>query len=105
MSVLEISRVQGKPQAGDLLADRLEAAAEHLLADPACRSVRVLRCVEDADHFVQLIEWTSVEAHLAWRSGPLREAFRAEIVELLERPNDNAHYETLFERDSRNAAP
>lgn len=63
--VLEVALIDVRPGQEDEFAAAY-AKAHHLVATtPGCRTVRMTRGVESPSRFVLLVEWDSVEAHLA----------------------------------------
>lgn len=63
--VLEVALIDVTPGGEDAFADAYRTAHEILATTPGCRTVRMTRGVESASRFVLLVEWDSVEAHVA----------------------------------------
>ena len=63
--VLEVAIVDVVPGREDAFAAAYREGHPILAGTPGCRSVRMTRGVESASRFVLLVEWDSVEAHLA----------------------------------------
>nr|WP_205740826.1 antibiotic biosynthesis monooxygenase [Haloactinopolyspora alba] len=81
-------------------------AAESLAAAPECVDYELTRCMEDPEHFVLRITWTSVEAHLeGFRRGPSFRAFFAEIQPYVGAIEEMRHYEPVGVHGSGAATP
>jgi len=63
--VLEVALIDVIPGSEDAFAAAYAKGRTLLAGTPGCRSVRMTRGVETPDRFVLLVEWDSVEAHLA----------------------------------------
>jgi len=63
--VLEVALIDVTPGSEDAFAAAYAKGRTLLAGTPGCRSVRMTRGVETPDRFVLLVEWDSVEAHLA----------------------------------------
>jgi quinol monooxygenase YgiN len=92
MAVTEIVQVYGAEGAGDELAKTFESIVDLLTQDPECHGVRVFHGIEDPDRFVLAVDWTSVDAHEAWRASEAREQWRAALSPFVTKPNEMAHY-------------
>jgi len=68
MRVLEFARLTSPAGEGDELERRLKSAVEQLVADPETKKIEVFRGVEKPDEFTLMITWTSIDAHLKWRT-------------------------------------
>ncbi|WP_246128139.1 group II truncated hemoglobin [Amycolatopsis rhizosphaerae] len=69
-------------------------AAEALAMAGQCLDYELSRCVEDPDHYILRIAWTSVEDHLkGFRSGPEFARFFAEIRPYVSDIEEMRHYE------------
>ncbi len=104
MAATEIAKLTARPGRGDDLERQLRLGLAVVLADRGCLSASMFRGIEDPHTFVCAIEWTSVEAHLAWRDSPARDAYRAVIGDLEGAPIEFSHYAPLF-RESGAGAP
>jgi len=63
--VLEVALIDVHPGQEDAFAAAYRAGHPVLVGTPGCRSVRMTRGIESASRFVLLVEWDTVEAHLA----------------------------------------
>lgn len=99
MIATEIARLTARTGRADELARQLEQALGGVLADPGCRRATLFRGIEDPDILICAIEWTSVEAHYAWRDSPALQTYRDLIGDLEGAPIEFAHYELLVEAD------
>jgi heme-degrading monooxygenase HmoA len=93
MSVTEIVRLAAVSGRGDDYARRLELALQAVADDPGCLGVTTFRGIEDRDSFVCTIEWTSVEAHYAWRDSPGLEQYKSFMAGLERDAPQFGHYE------------
>jgi quinol monooxygenase YgiN len=95
MSVVELATLRARAGCGDRMEQALPAALAHIERDSRCLGAVALRCVERDQEFVLRIEWTSVDAHHAFREGPGFAAYRSAVAEWLDQVVDFAHYEEL----------
>jgi heme-degrading monooxygenase HmoA len=63
--VLEIAVIEVKPGAEDDFVTAYRSVRSLVASAPGCRSVRMTKGVESPSRFVLLVEWDSVEAHVA----------------------------------------
>ncbi len=65
---------------------------------PGFCSLRLSRCIEQADRYVLLVEWVSVEAHeQGFRRSPAYQEWRRLLHHFYPAPPLVEHYETVFE--------
>ena len=95
MTVFELAQVKAHETTGHALEQRIGPAVTEITRASGLVQVEAYRCVEDPDAFILGVEWTSVEAHLAWRETPGFEAYRSHIVDLIAQPPAFAHYRLI----------
>ena len=66
-----------------------------LTAAPSCISVRFGRGVETPDVFILLIEWDSVESHIAFTKTSSFDTFKVLAGPFFAGPSNMAHFEPL----------
>jgi quinol monooxygenase YgiN len=98
VTATEIVRVTCKPDHGSTFAGVIGTAIEVILRNSECLKADIYRGIEDPDTFTMVIEWTTVEAHLAWRESEDMPEFRGHIADLLAKPNEMAHFELIEQR-------
>jgi heme-degrading monooxygenase HmoA len=81
------------PEAFEKVAPR---ALPILRAAPGCHGVRALRCVEDPDTYLLLIEWDSVEDHVKFTKTPEFAEFVGVVREFFAGPSKMHHFEQLL---------
>ncbi len=66
---------------------------------PGFRSLRLERCIEQADRYVLLVEWESVAAHEeGFRKSPAFEEWRRLLHHFYPEPPTVQHFETVLTR-------
>ncbi len=93
--VLEIAQFAITPGSEDAFAAAYAEAAALVDQTPGFRSRRMVRGVESPSRFVLLVEWDSVEAHLAFRGSDRFPAWRALIGPHFAAPPDVEHWSDL----------
>lgn len=94
--VLEIAEYTAQPGKAEELAQGLLAGLEVISAAEGCRSVTLLRCIEDSSRFIFTIEWETLEHHtVRFRGGPRFQEYRDCIAGLYVDPIVARHYETV----------
>lgn len=78
MNAIEVVRIKSRPGEGTDFQTRLERGLQAQAMSPECLAIRVHRCIENPDEFLLELEWTSVDAHLAWATAG-RESWRAGV--------------------------
>jgi hemoglobin len=85
-------------QLTDADPDAFEAAyaraAEALDAAPHCLSYELSRGVEEPDRYILRIDWTTLEDHEAFRSGPEFGRFLAAVRPYFRQIREMTHYES-----------
>ncbi len=84
-------------------ADEFEAAfkeAQSIVAgSPGFVSLRLERCIEQADRYLLLVEWESVAAHEeGFRKSPAFEDWRRLLHHFYPQPPSVQHFETVLTR-------
>lgn len=96
MVVTEFVRATAKQGKADELRAALETAISGFPDQPGCRSARALQAVESEDPriFFLVIEWDSVEEHLAWRDSDSehRRSFVENVRPLFDGSNLTGHF-------------
>lgn len=64
-----------------------------LAAAPGCTSVRVGRGVENPGKFILLLEWDSVESHIALTKTPAFDEFKALVGPFFAGPANMEHFD------------
>jgi quinol monooxygenase YgiN len=90
--VMEIAAVTCTENAGDKFEEAVKDAIAVLTNDPDCHAASSYRCLERPDEFVLMVEWTSLQAHVAFRAKPEFGEYRAHIAHLFAAPPTFAHY-------------
>ncbi|NUR86225.1 MAG: antibiotic biosynthesis monooxygenase [Nonomuraea sp.] len=81
-------------------------ASASLAAAPQCVDYELSRCVDEPEHYVLRITWTSAKDHLeGFRSGDLFPAFFAEIRPYVEQIEEMRHYERTPVRGAGSSVP
>jgi quinol monooxygenase YgiN len=78
MMFIERAEIPVKPGMEEAFAAAMAARGTAILAAaPGCASVRVGRGVENPGKFILLLEWDSVESHVALTKTPAFDEFKA----------------------------
>ena len=101
MSVIEFVRTTAVEGKADQLRKALEQAIPGFPNQAGCRSAKAYQAVEseDPDVFFLVIEWDSVDAHLAWRDSgnEFRTWFTDNVRPLMGGNNLTGHYLQVVE--------
>ena len=73
----------------------VEGVLPQFLNSPECSGARMLQCVEEPNRFLLVVEWASVEAHMAFRSTEFGAAWREALSGLRNDPVVANHFETV----------
>ena len=96
MSVMEIVRTTAVEGKAEELRAVLEQAMTKFAETAGCLGARAMQAVESEDPhvFMLLIEWDSVEVHLAWRDSDLESRiwFMENVRPLMSGQNLTGHY-------------
>ena len=65
---------------------------EFIRQHPECISANATRCIERPERYMLSVIWTSVEAHMHFRSGPLFPKWRGNLNGLFEGSPEVFHY-------------
>jgi quinol monooxygenase YgiN len=92
MAITRINEFRaGAGKAAELSAE-LAAIVPSIAAAPGCLSCRLLRSQKDADHFIVLEEWDSVQAHRDSLMRGAPDAFH-DVKKLLATPPTGEYYD------------
>jgi len=96
--IREVARIEIDP----IDADRFEAAAAqaipHFRAADGCRSFRLDRSVDRPGHYLLVVGWDSVDAHVTgFRNSPGFQAWRALVGPFFTAAPDVDHVETAVD--------
>ncbi len=96
MSVMEIVRTTSVEGKSDKLRAVLEEAMPKFAETAGCLGARAMQAIESENPnvFMLLIEWDSVEVHLAWRDSNLESRlwFMKNVRPLMDGNNLTGHY-------------
>ncbi len=74
----------------------LGGAPEIFAQAEGCHGVELRRCIERPSHFLLLVKWDSVEAHMVgFRESPLFEQWRAIVSGFFASPPSVEHYSAV----------
>jgi len=68
------------------------AALPLIESAPGCHGAEVHRQIENPSTFLLVVQWTSVEAHMDFRSSPLFETWRSQTHPYYETPATVTHF-------------
>jgi quinol monooxygenase YgiN len=91
--VTEIAIFTAIPGNEEALGQGIIQGLEALRQHPECISANATRCVERPERYLLSVVWTSVEAHMHFRSGPLFPKWRNNINGLFEGSPEVFHYQ------------
>ncbi|MGO9558857.1 MAG: antibiotic biosynthesis monooxygenase family protein [Acidimicrobiales bacterium] len=95
--VLEHAVLEVKPAETEAFATAFATAIPIIAASPGCRAVRLEHCVEQANRYLLLVEWDSLEAHTqGFRGSPEYEEWRALLHHFYDPMPTVEHYETVI---------
>lgn len=90
--VLEIADFLIREGEENAFADAYREAVSHITATPGCRSIRLVRGIENPRRFVLLVEWERLEDHTeAFRGSPAFTAWRAAVGPFFAEPPHVEH--------------
>jgi heme-degrading monooxygenase HmoA len=96
--VLEHAVLDVRPGSGRDFEAAFAVAKPIIAGAPGFRSLRLVRCVEQPDRYVLLVEWISVEAHeQGFRGSPAYEEWRRLLHHFYPAPPVVQHFETVLE--------
>jgi truncated hemoglobin YjbI/quinol monooxygenase YgiN len=96
-------RIPAEPDAFEAAYAR---AATSLAAAPQCVEYELTRCVDEPEHYILRIVWTSAQDHAAgFRGGPHFRAFFAEIKPYVYAIEEMRHYESTAVGGAGGATP
>jgi heme-degrading monooxygenase HmoA len=91
--VTEIAVLEITPGSEDAFAAAYRQVRHEVADTPGCHSMRMMRGVESTNRFVLLVEWDSVDAHVAnFRATDRFGRWRAGISPHFARPPQVEHY-------------
>ena len=94
--VTEIARFTAQPEKTDALLHGLQNALPVIARAAGCRSIKLMRCVEDDTIFIYEVEWETLNDHLVvFRNSPLFAEYRSHITGLFQDPVFVQHFERL----------
>ena len=92
--VLEQAVLHVTPGREEAFEEAFSGVAGLLAGSPGCHGLRLHRCVETPGRYLLLVEWDSVEAHVAgFRGSPAYEQYRGPLLDFYESPPAVEHYE------------
>ncbi len=92
MATIEIAEVSSSDGRGDDLEAAMNATIELIAAQPGVSRCAAIRGIEEPSAFVFLIEWDSVEAHMAFRDSAAFGRYQALVEGLIAGDTRIAHY-------------
>ena len=94
--VVEIAQIEVVPGQEDAFAAAYRTAHRLLIETPGCRGARMTRGVESPSRFVGIVEWDSVDDHLAnFRETERYERYRELLGPYLAAPPVVEHFTDL----------
>ncbi len=97
--VLEVARFDITLGAEQAFSDAFAQAGPLFAASPGFRSARLTRGVESPSRFVLLVEWDSVDDHLAFRASERFPEWRGLVGPHFAGPPDVEHYADVPSQD------
>src|ERR1700730_13992013 len=93
--IVEYLRYRIPADRASAFEDAYARAAVSLQASPQCVDYELARCVDEPDHYILRIRWTSAKGHLeGFRGGPQFAAFFEAIKPFVTDIDEMRHYET-----------
>lgn len=93
--ISELARIEIDPQDATAFEAAVASAAPHFRAAPGCHSFRLDRSVDHPGHYLLVVGWESVEAHMVdFRASPEFQAWRALAGPFFKAPPQVDHVET-----------
>lgn len=94
MMFIERAEIPVKDGMEEAFAAAMARQGTQMLADaPGCASVRVGRGVENPGKFILLLEWDSVESHIALTKTPAFDEFKALVGAFFAGPANMEHFD------------
>jgi len=94
--VTEVATFNAAPGKEDELGAGILKGLEVIRQHPECISANATRCVEQPQHYMLIVNWTSLEAHTEnFRGGPLFPQWRSNINGLFAGTPEVFHYQTF----------
>jgi quinol monooxygenase YgiN len=91
--VTEIAIFTALPGNEEALGQGIIQGLEVLRQHPECISANATRCIERPERYMLSVVWTSVDAHMHFRSGPLFPKWRRSIDNLFGESAEIFHYQ------------
>jgi hypothetical protein len=96
MSVYEFVKINCQKSTGDEFSDRLKAGLMVQGELDECEAIWFHRGIENPDEFILQLQWTTVDAHNAWKASEGLQRWRGHISDLLDGlPHLLGHYQTV----------
>jgi heme-degrading monooxygenase HmoA len=96
--VLEHAVLDVRPGSGRDFEAAFAVAKPIITSAPGFRSLRLVRCVEQPDRYVLLVEWVSLDAHEeGFRRSPAYEEWRRLLHHFYPARPEVQHFETVLE--------
>lgn len=97
--VVEYIRYKIADEARTAFESAYESAQGALRASPQCLGYELSQCVEEPDHYILRIEWTSLEGHLeGFRKSPEFRTFLKDVGPFVGNIEEMRHYEVTAVR-------
>ncbi|MDH2904035.1 MAG: antibiotic biosynthesis monooxygenase [Actinomycetota bacterium] len=96
--IIEHAWLPVTPGREEQFAASIAAALPIIESAPGCHGAEVRRQIENPSTFLLLVRWTSVEAHMDFRSSPSFEAWRAQTHPFYESPATVTHFSDVLPR-------
>jgi quinol monooxygenase YgiN len=93
--ITEIATLTIDPATSSAFEAAVAEAAPSFKADPACHGMTLERIIEDSAQYRLLIQWDSVEAHMAFRETPAFQTWRGLAGPFFVAPPVVVHSETV----------
>lgn len=96
--IRELARIEIDPADASAFEAAVAEAAQHFRAAAGCRSFRLDRSVDRPGHYLLVVGWDSVDAHMVdFRGSPGFQAWRALAGPFFKQPPEVDHVETTIE--------
>lgn len=96
--VRELARIEIDPAQSEAFEAAVAKAAAHFRGAPGCRSFRLDRSVDRPGHYLLVVGWDSVEAHMVdFRASPAFQEWRALAGPFFRQAPDVDHVETAVD--------
>lgn len=91
--ILEHAILQVRPGSAERFRAAFDQARLLIEASPGFRGLQLLPCIEDADRYLLLVEWETLEDHLdGFRGGPDHPRWRESLHHFYEPVPEVDHY-------------